>query len=548
MSSTDKKTPPRLERVGKAWQLIVDGKPMLLRAGEVHNSSGSSRAWMEPIWPKLKRSNLNTVLVPVSWESFEPEEGEFDDSVVDWMIEDAHANGLKLIVLWFATWKNAESHYAPLWVKQDRERFPYGVARTGTVEVISALSEEARDADARAFARLCQRIAQIDKHGTVIAIQVENEVGFQGDSRDRSDIAEAAFAGQVPQQLMDHLANNADTLRPEMRERLKANGNRKSGTWTEVFGTDDGADEIFMAWNNARYLETVAGAGYQHLDVVMFTNAAVPEVLDRRPGRYRSGGGPLAHLHDVWRAAGNELKMYAADLYMADFVSFFHPYNYAGNAAFMPEMKAELEGAANAVYAIGRGGLGGSPFGIESRTADFDNGPLAKAYGLIEEIEPLIIAHQSAGTITSAMVKPGHLTDEVVLGGYRFIVHLLQDRRTEVYRSDRGYALIMQEAPDTFLVAGFGVQIRVTTAEPSGDMVAFGGIREGRYVDGEWVPGRWLNGDELRLYRTTEGPAVSGEMRHGLRLLGGTSDIRDGAPPRPVNTDIQRVNLFRFKR
>lgn len=540
------RTAPHLERVGKAWRFIVDGKPFLIRGGEVHNSSGSSRAYMAPIWPKLKESRLNAVLVPVSWESFEPREGEFDHSTIDWMIEDAKANELKLIVLWFATWKNGESHYAPLWVKQDRQRFPYGKGRTGTFEIISALSDNAREADARAFGQLCKRIAEIDTDGTVIAIQVQNEVGFYGDSRDRSGPAEAAFAAPVPQQLMDHLSANKDRLRPQMQARLARNGNKDAGTWTEVFGPGEGTDEIFMAWNNARYIDFIAASGRRQLDVPMFVNAAVGNIGRSRPGQYFSGG-PLAHLHDVWRAAGDAIAMYSPDLYMPEFVEFFTPYNYEDNAVFMPEMKAELEGAANVIYAIGRGGLGGSPFGIESRTVDFANGPLAKAYGLIEELEPIIVEHQSAGTITSVTVNADHLIEELVFGDYRFVVQLLQDRRTTAYRAERGYLMIMQEAPDTFLVAGYGVQVRIGTAQPNGQMVGFGGVQEGRYVDGKWVGGRRINGDELRLYRSTEEAPISGEMRHGLRLLGGTSDVR-GSAPMAQNTDIQRVTLFRFDR
>ena len=537
---------PRLERVGHAWRFIVDGKPFLIRGGEVHNSSGSSRSYMAPIWPKLKQSHLNTVLVPVTWESFEPREGEFDDNVIDWMVEDARANGLKLVVLWFASWKNGESHYAPLWVKRDRKRFPFGRSRTGTMEILSALGEESRNADAKAFERLCKRIAEIDHDHTVIAVQIENEVGFYGDSRDRSPAADAAFAGPVPQILLDHLAARKNDLRPELAARLARNGSRNAGTWTEVFGADEGADEIFMAWNNARYIEYVAAAGKRQLDVPMFVNAAVGNIGRARPGQYFSGG-PLAHLHDIWRAAGDALSMYAPDLYMPEFVEFFTLYNYAGNPAFMPEMKAELEGAANVVYAIGRGGLGGSPFGIESRTADFENGPLSKAYALIEEMEPIIVEHQAAGSIISATVNPDHLTEELVLGDYRFIVQLLQDRRTTAFRAERGYVIIMQEEPDTFLVAGYGVQVRVTTAFPNGQMVGFGGVQEGRFVDGEWKADRWLNGDELRLFRHLEQQPIAGEMRHGLRLLGGTADVR-GAAPMAQNTDIQRVTLFRFDR
>ena len=45
-------------------------------------------------------------------------------------------------------------------------------------------------------------------------MQVENEVGLLGDSRDRSEAANKAFAGPVPKELLDYIASHKDTLHP----------------------------------------------------------------------------------------------------------------------------------------------------------------------------------------------------------------------------------------------------------------------------------------------------------------------------------------------
>src|SRR5271170_131300 len=87
---------PHFEKHGAATQLIVDGQPFLALAGEVHNSSSSSLDYMKPIWPKLAAGHLNTVLVPVSWELIEPEEGQFDFTIVDGLINDAREHNLRL--------------------------------------------------------------------------------------------------------------------------------------------------------------------------------------------------------------------------------------------------------------------------------------------------------------------------------------------------------------------------------------------------------------------------------------------------------------------
>ena len=48
--------------------LLVDGKPTLLFAGEAHNSSASSLAYMEEqVWPNVRGLHLNCLIVPVCW-------------------------------------------------------------------------------------------------------------------------------------------------------------------------------------------------------------------------------------------------------------------------------------------------------------------------------------------------------------------------------------------------------------------------------------------------------------------------------------------------
>ena len=109
---------PHLQKQGTATQLIVDGKPFLALAGELHNSSATSLEYMKPVWPKLVEAKLNTVLAGVSWNQIEPQEGKFDFSVLDGVIRDARSQNLRLVLLWFGSWKNALSSYPPDWLKK----------------------------------------------------------------------------------------------------------------------------------------------------------------------------------------------------------------------------------------------------------------------------------------------------------------------------------------------------------------------------------------------------------------------------------------------
>lgn len=173
---------PHLRRQGSATQLIVDGRPFLIRGGELGNSSASSLEYLAPSWATFRDLRLNTVLAPVYWDLVEPEEGRFDFALVDGLVAEARKNDLRLVLLWFGSWKNSMSCYAPAWVKKDQARFPRSVDASGrSVEILSPFSDANRDADARAFAALMKRLkdSDDDRH-TVVMVQVENEIGMIG--------------------------------------------------------------------------------------------------------------------------------------------------------------------------------------------------------------------------------------------------------------------------------------------------------------------------------------------------------------------------------
>jgi len=217
----------------------------------------------------------NTVLSAVHWELIEPQEGKFDFSLVDSQIRDAQTYNLRLIFLWFGSWKNGVSSYVPAWVKTNQARFPRVQNKDGKgSEILSTLSSANRDADARAFAALMRHIKQADTRHRVVMMQVENEVGLGGNSRDMCEAANKAFAGAVPKELLDYIGSHKDTLHPLLRKAWEAAGSKTSGTWEEVFGKAQFTDDIFMAWNYASYVGGVAAAGKAEYPLPMFVNNA----------------------------------------------------------------------------------------------------------------------------------------------------------------------------------------------------------------------------------------------------------------------------------
>lgn len=519
---------PHLRAQGDAVQLVVDGEPFLILGGELGNSSASSLTYMDPIWPKLADLNLNTVLAPVYWELVEPEEGQFDFTLVDGLIEQARAHDMRLVLLWFGSWKNSMASYVPDWVKRDHERFPRAERSDGSaMEMLSAFSEANVAADARAFEALMRHLRAVDgDEHTVIMVQVENEVGMIPEARDHSTAADAAYASEVPERLMEYLQAHRETLAPPLRERWAANGYRTAGTWEEVFGEGVYTEELFTAWHYARYVDRVAAAGQAVYSLPMYVNAALIRP-DERPGEYPSGG-PLPHLVDLWRAGAPSIDFLAPDIYFPNFVEWVQRYDRVGKAVFIPEAGRAgwPTSASNAFYAFGEhDAMGYSPFSIEDAP---EGGPLAQAYAVLHQLNPLILKHQGRGTM--AGVRPPVAFDgtvdaapqEIVLGDYVFEVSFVDPwtPREDQQLATHG-GLIIALSDDEFIVAGTGLTITFAPYGPGAPQAGILRIEEGQFVDGEWRRGRVLNGDQ------------SHQGRH-LRLP-------------PGEFGIQRVELYRYR-
>ena len=249
---TGKETIPFLKKNGEITQLIVDNKPFLMIAGELHNSTSSTVEYMEPVWARLKSMNLNTVLAAVTWELLEPEEGVYDYHLIDAMLQGARDHNLKLCLLWFGSWKNGESSYVPGWVKKDTERFFRVKNKEGkNIETLSPFCREARKADMKAFCSLMKYLSEIDKERTVILVQPENEVGvFQ--EMDYCPPALVAYEMEVPQELLTYLEVNKNILGQHLKEIWENNGSQKNGTWKEVFGDTPFAKEFFILQGTVR--------------------------------------------------------------------------------------------------------------------------------------------------------------------------------------------------------------------------------------------------------------------------------------------------------
>ena len=385
----------RLENRNGVKQLISDGKPWLILGGELGNSSASAPRDVAAIFPKLRDMGLNCVLVPAYWDLIEPEEGRFDFTTTDAVMDEAERNDLKVVFLWFGAWKNSMSCYAPTWLKQDFRKYPRARTRSGKpLEIASAFSENVFRADSTAFIRWLSHTAERDTLGTVVMVQIENEIGMLEEARDHSALAEREYAKGVPAQLTAHLARHRKSLHPGIRKTWEERGSRKSGSWEEVFGPGIYTDEYFMAWNYARYVERLARAAREITGVPLYVNAAMNS-RGRKPGEYPSAG-PLIHLKDIWHAAAPTLDFLSPDLYDPGFKDWTASYATPDNTLFIPEIKRAEENAAQAFYVFGEhNAIGLSPFSIENST-DGEDSRNVKGYRILRQLIPLITRHQKA--------------------------------------------------------------------------------------------------------------------------------------------------------
>ena len=491
--ATDK-TMPQLVKTEKATQLYVEGKPFLIIGGELNNSTSSSIEYMKPVWQLMSDLHFNTSLTPLSWDLVEPQEGKFDFTLIDSLILGARQKNMHIVFLWLASWKNGMSSYMPLWVKENYKKYPrIKIKDDRTMEVLSPLSVASGEADGKAFAAVMKHIKEFDgtKH-TVLMMQIENEVGILDDSRDRSAIANAAFAEAVPKELINYLVKNKTVLVPEIKERWESNGSKTSGNWEDVFGKGDATDEIFMAFNYARYVSIVIAAGKKEYPIPMYTNAWLNQGENPKPGNYPSGG-PLAHVMDIWLAGAPNIDILSPDVYVSEYDERCRKFTQRNNPLFIPEMNSGEDGARNIFIAIGKyKAIGVSPFGIDHLAKD---AALGKSYDVLGQLSTIITEKQSKGEIVGFVVDEKNPSFTYTLGGYAIEISL-----DEIFghRAKLGYGIVMtDDGPNKFIGAGSGFRVRFYPEVKSyKTIIGIGSVDEGMFSNNKWMAGRRLNGDE----------------------------------------------------
>ena len=477
------------------FALLADGEPYLMLGVQANNSS----AWpdyLDKVWPAAEDLHANTVELPIYWEQIEAAQGKFNFSVVDLILKRAREHHVRLVLLWFGTWKNGSSHYTPEWIKLDQQKYPFLLNRDGqTADSPSPFSAPWLEADKTAFRALMRHLKQADAQRTVLLVQVENEAGVWGGVRDHGSAAEKAFAGEVPQKLVAGLG-------------------KQPGTWQQVFGDD--ADETFEAWYTATYIEQVAAAGKAEYRLPLYVNAALRDPFHPgKPPSYESGA-PTDNNIDLWKIAAPSIDIVAPDIYLPEYDKYMKVielYKRKHNPLLIPETGNTANYAHYVYAAIGQGAIGWAPFGLDlSRYSNQTEGPeamelnalkpFAQQYALLAPIARKLAKANLEGKVQGASEDPNNHTHTLPFDRWKAVVsygmpsfgNWMQPKGNSP--ADGG-VVILQLGPDEFLVTGHHVRVDFTPTFEPGKKRLWLKVEEGSYdAAGNWKTVRIWNGDQ----------------------------------------------------
>ena len=491
------------------------GEPVFLTGLQCHNSS-SGTEMIDRTIEAIRLHGGNLLEAPVYWCEVEQEKDCYDFSTTAVLVDKARASGLYLIPLWFGFSKNGLMTYAPEYVKKDSST--YKRARNSAGIPVESLSPHCRatlERDKKAFVKLMEFLTEYDKEGTVIAVQVENEVGLVHTDRDYGEEAEREFYEPVPEYLRDVTLTDCGV------------GNTP---WTKQFGRY--GNEAFTAWKFACYIQELVEAA--NFDIPYIMNVSIEINEYQEPGLCYVSGGPVSKVLDIWKRTAPNIRVFGPDIYLAaerDYRKACEAYAREDNPLFIPESLNQGVGAAlNMLLAVADyDAIGICAFGAES---GFFEGALiseaeqvALSMRAIASLEPLLLKYHKTGRIHAVTQAEFAQWQYVKTEEYHIVARFLSNdpkpqhyfgSRINVnapdnkhYLEERGRCLIIDCGNGEFFAAGVGVCLSFTRrpqpedktpyahlASALSSQLNFLSIEEGHFEGSQWICEYRRNGDE----------------------------------------------------
>jgi len=456
---------PRLASVAGRSRLLVDGRPFLILGLQWDCDGCFSAEEMNPLFAHAALLGANTATLPTYWREIEPEPDRYDFRILDERIRVAREHGLRIIPLWFATWKNACSFYAPDYVKHDPATYRLAVDRQGQPTVSFCPSCEATwRRDRAALTALMAHLRDVDDQRTVIMVQIENEPG---------------------------ILNSDRCYCPECNARFAA------GRWDAEWGVH--AAEAFSAASVATYIDRLSVEAKTVYPLPTYVNVWLAPAVGGIPGEYPSGGA-VPEVLGVFREHSKHVDFIAPDIYSTgyrDFHRLCRAYAVSGNPLYVAEHASATTGRAerNVFYALGEfGAIGFDPWAIDYPFPQRFGPPLVDPVGgewgpqaywlrdsyvaIARAVEPIVEA-QGTDRIFTCVQEAAEEGTGCAAEGCDVLVSYTD-------RDGAGRGLVIQRAPNEFLLIGVGFSARFRRPRPDGRPIPVASAEWGRFEGDGW--------------------------------------------------------------
>jgi hypothetical protein len=452
---------------GPTPRFYVDGEPFLILGLQWDCNSCYSEVEMTPLFDEAAKLGCNTAATPLYWESVEPEFGRYDFSTVEVSLEACRKSGLRLVPLWFASYKNAGCYYAPSYIREDHKSYQKVVCRDGVLQEKTLCPNclPALERDRMAFRRLFEHLRKIDEERTVILAQCENEAGILG--------ADRCYC-------------------PRCNELFE------KGDWT---GYGPRAGEAFAAWSIARYIDQVAAAAREEYDLPVYTNSALGGGPGQRPGVDYFSAGPVSRWLSIWQEAAPHLDLLAPDIYTPSYPVFDRicsEFKHGGNPLYIAETATDPYGRTerNVFYAIGmHGAIGYDPWAIDRSFPDWFSPPLVRRYDLkwspraLALRDSYVAIGRALKQVASAVGTPQLRTFVQEEGdrGTSFELGGLDWKVAYPHIDGAGRGFVIERGGGEFLIVGVDFTIQPVRPAPDATPLIVDDVERGHFEGEAWV-------------------------------------------------------------
>jgi hypothetical protein len=468
--------PAYIKKENDRIELIVGDEPFLIIGFQWSCDLSSYEEYVESYLPVAKQMGCNTAVIPLYWKDVEPVPGEYRMKDLGKRIKACQKHGLKMVVLWFGSYKNAQMWYVPEWVSRDSVTYPRAVKKNGEIHMNTAcpLGANMLKKDADAFVEVIKTIKNVDINcDTVIMVQVENEPGLLTGDRCYCEDCNKKYENEG---------------------------------WK--------LPEDFTATYIARYLNTIAAEGKKIYPILLNANAWLDNEFFRRPGMdYPSGGPNMRNMH-IYRDEAPCIDFLSPDTYNVSdrvFGEVCRAYSSFSNVLYIAEHSAyglDHRAEKNIIYALGEyGAIGFDPYCINNNedpivksdyTLDKRISQYIDTVKMINNSMPAILKTRQTERLKSFVKEEGDRFKFIVMEGYSFLIE---------YQGE-GRGMVIQLEEDEFVILGVGIKVKICDLRTQ-EIIVPDECEWGLYENKTWIKKYVASRESLLGFIPFQGPDVA---------------------------------------